>query len=171
MAAPAIQVLGDSAFLCVFPPPATLARQQQVWAAAAALEGDPGVVDVVPGMNNLMLVFDPLQADADALFVRLTDIWSTLADAPAQAVARVVEIPVRYGGEDGPDLNAVAAHAGLHPDEVIARHSGADYCVYCLGFQPGFAYLGGLDPQLATPRRQRATPRRAIYCSSASRRT
>ncbi len=63
-------------------------------------------------------------------------------------------MPVVYGGEFGIDLEAVAERAELTPEEVIARHSGADYRVYMLGFLPGFTYLGGLDPKLATPRRQ-----------------
>ncbi|HLO67907.1 MAG TPA: 5-oxoprolinase subunit PxpB, partial [Holophaga sp.] len=58
----------------------------------------------------------------------------------------------RYGGEDGPDLEAVARHCGLAPEEVARRHAGATYRVHFLGFAPGFPYLGGLDPALAAPR-------------------
>ena len=58
---------------------------------------------------------------------------------------RILEIPVCYGGEYGPDLEAIAANAGLSPEEVIRIHSSQDYLIYMLGFLPGFAYLGGLD--------------------------
>ena len=58
-----------------------------------------------------------------------------------------------YGGEHGPDLQVVADHAGLSVEEVVRRHAGAEYVVFFIGFQPGFAYLGGLDPTLHTPRR------------------
>jgi biotin-dependent carboxylase-like uncharacterized protein len=68
-----------------------------------------------------------------------------------------VEIPVCYGGEYGPDLDGVAAHSGLSAAEVIARHERAEYLVHAIGFSPGFPYLGGLPPELATPRR--TTPR------------
>jgi KipI family sensor histidine kinase inhibitor len=73
---------------------------------------------------------------------------------------RWVEIPMCYGGKFGPDLAAVAAHTGLSEAEVIRRHSAGSYRVFLLGFVPGFAYLGGLDPQLATPRRE--TPRARV---------
>ena len=65
---------------------------------------------------------------------------------------RLVEIPVRYGREFGPDLEDVARHTGLTPERVIEMHSEAEYLVYFLGFAPGFSYLGGLPPELATPR-------------------
>jgi KipI family sensor histidine kinase inhibitor len=70
-----------------------------------------------------------------------------------EARPRTIEIPVSYGGDAGPDLTTVARHCGLSEHDVIERHAGGDYTVYCLGFQPGFAYLGGLDDTLATPRR------------------
>jgi len=66
---------------------------------------------------------------------------------------QTVEIPVEYGGEAGPDLAAVATHTGLSVDEVVARHAAGEYVVFFIGFQPGFAYLGGLDASLHTPRR------------------
>ena len=73
-------------------------------------------------------------------------------------------IPVEYGGAAGPDLAAVAAHTGLSADEVVARHAGGEYVVFFVGFQPGFAYLGGLDPALHTPRR--AAPRLEVPAGS-----
>lgn len=79
-------------------------------------------------------------------------------------VARVVEIPVRYGGEDGPDLDAVAEWAGCSPDEVIARHASREYRVYMLGFVGGFAYLGSVDPSIAAPRHR--TPRERVPVGS-----
>jgi KipI family sensor histidine kinase inhibitor len=63
-----------------------------------------------------------------------------------------MEIPVSYGGEFGPDLADVARHTGLTPERVVEMHAGAEYLVYFLGFAPGFAYLGGLPPELTTPR-------------------
>lgn len=77
---------------------------------------------------------------------------------------RTVEIPVRYGGDDGPDLAAVAAHCGLSPAEVVARHVAGTYTVAMLGFAPGFPYLVGLDQALATPRR--ADPRTRVAAGS-----
>jgi KipI family sensor histidine kinase inhibitor len=75
-----------------------------------------------------------------------------------------IDIPVRYGGADGPDLAALAKQVGMSVDEVVKRHTQAEYIVFFLGFQPGFAYLGGLDPALHAPRR--ADPRLEVPAGS-----
>ena len=75
-----------------------------------------------------------------------------LAAVPAAAPRRVVQVPVCYGGELGPDLEEVAHLAGLTPDQVMALHAGPVYRVYLIGFTPGFPFLGGMDPRLACPR-------------------
>ncbi len=142
--------LGDNALLCSFAPPATLATQARVWSVARAAHAWPHVIEVVPGMNNLTLVFDPVKADAAALAAQLEAAWQ--APESGAAEGNLVEIPVLYGGEAGPDLEAVARHTGLSCAEVIARHTAGEYVVFFLGFQPGFAYLGGLDASLHTPR-------------------
>lgn len=67
--------------------------------------------------------------------------------------ARIVEIPVCYEGEFGPDLDYVAEHNGLTPDEVINIHSSGSYLVYMIGFAPGFPFIGGMSEQIAAPRR------------------
>jgi 5-oxoprolinase (ATP-hydrolysing) subunit B len=161
-ALPRLHALGDAALLCELPPPARLAVQQKIWALAAQAVEWSGVGEVLPGMNNLTLMFDPAATDAQALGARVLELWPALE---ASAVAgREVRIPVAYGGDDGPDLADVAAHTGLAPDEVVRRHCAGEYTVYLLGFLPGFAFLGGLAPALATPRR--AEPRTAVPARS-----
>ena len=162
MTQPVIQALGEAALMLNTRSQATLKCQQRIWALAAEAALWPHVLDVVPGMNNLTLLFDPLTADADALATQLQTAWN--AGSAVQKAGRLVEIPVTYGGEFGPDLHVVAAHSGLSAAEVVRRHSTAEYLVYFLGFQPGFAYLGGLDPQLATPRR--SEPRLSVPAGS-----
>ena len=76
----------------------------------------------------------------------------------------VVEVPTVYGGEFGPDLSFVASHNHLSEAEVISIHGGTDYLVYMLGFIPGFTYLGGMDPRIATPRL--SSPRTLIPAGS-----
>jgi len=122
----------------------------------------PHVVEVVPGMNNLTIVFDPLEADYETLAAQLESGWDA-AETPDMDSAEI-EIPVRYGGADGPDLAALAQHTGLSVDDVVKRHTQTEYVVFFLGFQPGFAYLGGLDPALAMPRR--AEPRLEVPAGS-----
>ena len=69
---------------------------------------------------------------------------------PAAVSGRTIEVPVAYGGDAGPDLEDVAAYAGLSSEQVTARHSSVDYRVYMLGFLPGFAYMGLVPPEIAT---------------------
>ncbi|HEX2010691.1 MAG TPA: 5-oxoprolinase subunit PxpB, partial [Roseateles sp.] len=77
-----------------------------------------------------------------------------------QAAPRAIEIPVCYGGDYGPDLEDVAQRCGLSSERVIALHLESAHRVYMLGFAPGFPFIGGLNPQLAMPRR--TTPRTHI---------
>ena len=159
---PRLHLLGDAALLCELPAPATLVQQQRIWALAALARQWPGVGEVLPGMNNLTLTFDPTAIDLDALTAQVLGAWPKLSVKSIEG--RLVEIPVAYGGEHGPDLADVAAHTGFTPAEVVRRHSAGEYVVYLLGFLPGFAFMGGLAPELATPRR--AEPRTAVPARS-----
>ena len=129
---------------------------------AGRLQQEAGLIDVVPGMNNLTAIFDPERASGDALLTAMKHHWNS-ATRDKQA-GRKIQIPVRYGGIDGPDLEFVARHTGLTPEAVIAAHSAAQYAVYFLGFQPGFAYMGGLPEVLFTPRL--AEPRLSVPAGS-----
>ena len=162
MTALALHPLGEAALCCTVPPPVSLEQQQRLWQLAASLGRLPVVQSLTPGMNNLMLSFDPLATDVEALQATVQALWAQ--PARALRLGRRVDIPVRYGGEGGPDLAAVAAHCGLSPAEVVRRHAAAEYVVYFIGFQPGFAYLGGLDASLHTPRR--GEPRLAVPAGS-----
>ncbi|SCK11889.1 5-oxoprolinase subunit PxpB [Vogesella sp. LIG4] len=155
-------LLGERAVVLNSPPPATLACQRRIWWLADTLRTQGDFIDIVPGMNNLTVILDPARHDGAAVLDQLMALWQQASSAVLPQ--RRVNIPVHYGGEHGPDLAAVAAHCGLSEQEVIARHSAARYTVFFLGFQPGFAYLGGLPPALATPRR--AEPRLAVPAGS-----
>ena len=113
----------------------------------------PGqVLEVVPSYASLLVIFDPLAVPRARLARRLEALAREITGAVAEPPRRVVQVPVCYGGELGPDLAEVARLTGLSPEDVVARHSAPVYRVYLLGFTPGFPYLGGLDPRLACPR-------------------
>lgn len=150
-----IQSLGETALVLECNEPVSLATQQRIWQLADRWRGQPGICEAVPGMNNVLLEYAPECWQYETLAAALQDQWAGLQ--PQAVSGRLLEIPVRYGGEWGPDLAVVAAHCGLSPAEVIRLHSQAEYQVYFLGFMPGFAYLAGLPAALTTPRR--ATPR------------
>ena len=162
------QALGERAVLLDFPgAPAHLELQRRLWRLREQLlDAGDVVVDCVPGMGNLSWVFDPDRLDGEAASARLLQLWQAQLEQPLAPLdtGRLVEIPVHYGGEAGPDLAAVAHHHGLSPREVVRLHSEADYRVFFLGFLPGFAYLDGLPTALHTPRL--ASPRVAVPAGS-----
>jgi inhibitor of KinA len=120
---------------------------------AHGLEGlaIPGLIDIVPAYTTVMVSFDPRLVDPADLSPQIERLARD-ASASEQPIGRRVTIPIAYGGSFGPDLGDVAAHAGLSPDEVIARHAGGEYLVGVMGFAPGWSYLLGLPPELAMPR-------------------
>lgn len=142
--------------------PVTLENQQRIWALGSSFHERSGIREIVPGMNNLTLQFDESILDGTALLQELQHGWENVA-VIAQS-GRLIEIPVRYGGEWGPDLSDIAAHTGLSPQEIVRIHSEAEYTVFFIGFQPGFAYLGGMPAELTTPRR--SSPRQAVPAGS-----
>ena len=103
-------------------------------------------------MNNLMLAFARPPRDIAALRDRLVAAWD--AARPMTLQGRVIELPVIYGGEHGPHMADVVAHTGLRIDDIVELHSAPVYQVYALGSHPGYCYLGGMDPRIATPRRK-----------------
>jgi inhibitor of KinA len=167
-----IEPLGDSALIVrvvdEFQPDTSLA------AALAALRhleaaAIPGVIELAPAYTTIGVFFDPARIESatadnspfDILAAKIQSVLnaSAFADETASA-ATAVEIPVCYDREFAADLAEVARHAGLSEDEVVRRHSSASYRVSCVGFTPGFPFLSGLPPKLATPRR--ASPRKEI---------
>jgi len=147
-----VRMAGDAAVVVEFEPLIDPNINAQVVAIGVAVQeaGFPGVLDVVPGYSTVTVYFDPLHIDFDRL-------WSYLEKLAAVSVsdtgpAREVVVPVRYGGEFGPDLGEVAAFAGSSVDEVIQLHTSKLYRVYMVGFLPGFPYLGTVDPLIAMPR-------------------
>jgi len=121
------------------------------------------VRNVNPAYCSVLVTFDVAQA-THAEIERVLAGYLERLEAVALPPPHLVEIPVHYGGMHGPDLEAVAAHCGLEPAEVIQRHAAGRYLVDFLGFSPGFAYLSGLDARLATPRLE--VPRRRVPAGS-----
>ena len=125
-----------------------------------------GVEELVPTYRSLLVQYDLHKVAYEDVAARLEE-FAKVAESPADTVPRgnvVVHIPMAYGGEFGPDLEAVADHNGLSSQEVIDIHSGTGYRVFMLGFAPGFPYLGGMDERIACPRLQ--TPRIRVAAGS-----
>lgn len=160
-----ITIAGDSALNVEFKQEISPEISGLVHSCARMLEEHPieGVIECIPTICSLMVCYNPQIISYEALCAclqtRLKDITGT-----AQETRRIVEIPVCYGGEFGPDIDFVAEHAQLSVPDVIRIHAGVDYLIDMLGFMPGFAYLGGLDKRLHTPRLQ--SPRTCIEAGS-----
>ena len=149
---------------------------RKVLAAKRGLEAAqiPGAIEIAPAYTTVALFYDPVRAiDAGApvenifgwVEQRIRKALSEMEEIHAdQVTGSLVEIPVCYETEFAIDLEEVAQRAGLHRKEVVNLHCGADYRVHCLGFTPGFPFLGGLPRKLATPRRD--VPRKEIVAGS-----
>ena len=128
-------------------------NREVVNALAAIRRADiSGVCELVPTYTSICIHYDPEVLSYEALRNALKLVKADPVEEKSDQEERVVEIPVCYGGEYGPDLEFVAEHNGLTAEEVVRRHSNGQYLVYMLGFLPGFAYMGGMDKTIACPR-------------------
>ena len=123
-----------------------------------------GITELVPTYCALLIQYDAMLYSYSDICNLMEPLLEASATDDANERVTVVEIPTVYGGEFGPDLGFVASHNNLSEDEVVSIHSGTDYLVYMLGFIPGFTYLGGMDPRIATPRL--SSPRTLIPAGS-----
>ena len=132
--------------------------QQRLWSLSQSLDAVtkwPGVTETVLGINNLLLIFDPLVLHPDLARERLLAQW--LASPPMVGSGRELELDMLYGGSAGDDLSATALALGMDVDELVYLHSSPVYTVAATSSMPGFAFLSGLPSRLHIPRRQ--TPR------------
>lgn len=160
---PSITPLGDAALLLTFGHAVDRALAARVRSAAERIRSahHAGVTDVVPAYTTVAVYFDPAHTSMRALTATLAGVCAEnpgdVTGAEPAMTARMIEIPVWY---DGADIGDVAVATGLSVREVIERHSAPSYYAYLLGFVPGFAYLGDLDPALVLPRR--VNPRQRV---------
>ena len=140
------------------------AVSNQVHGLAALLRDQSIFTEIMPGYDSLVASFDLAElSEADAKD-RVAEALSRLSASKTGESGQLIEIPVNYGGEDGPDLETLSAAIGKSPEEVIQLHSGREYRVCMMGFIPGFAFLSEVDPVLQHPRHE--TPRAVVPAGS-----
>lgn len=132
------------------------------------------LVEFIPAFTTVTLYYDPIRIiESNKPFqntlpykIICSEIEHMLSQLTIgeQSDSRIVDIPVCYGGEFGPDIEEVVDHNHMSTEEVITKHSNGDYLVYMIGFAPGFPYIGGMSPDIATPRRE--SPRLKIPAGS-----
>lgn len=154
--------LGDDALLVTYSQTISWEVGVRVRAAARRIRelNLPSVIDVVPAYTTLAVYFDSSTITFETMVEQVTPIVRA-KEVQAEESTSLIEVPVYY---DGPDLTEVAERTGLSVEEVIRKHSDRSYRAYATGFQPGFAYLGELDPALVLPRR--AEPRLRVRAGS-----
>ncbi|GIO65817.1 5-oxoprolinase subunit PxpB [Paenibacillus cookii] len=168
-----IEPLGETALLIQFGEKIDEGVNRQVQAAVSLLEASPfpGFVECIPSFAAVAVYYDPFRLDRSpgegTAFEHVRSlVQNRLKQIGVHAERKrdVIDIPVCYGGEHGPDLAYVAELNGLDEAEVVSIHSGRDYLVYALGFAPGFPYLGGMPASISAPRK--GTPRLSIPAGS-----
>lgn len=165
-----IEAFGDAAVLVTLGGTPDTGPHRRARALAGAVEarraGGVRVGRAVAAQTGVLVPFDPLELDARDARALVADLLAAIEEGaeagtehPAADPVRLHEIPVRYGGEDGPDLEATADLLGLTPRELVEVHAGSTYEVLFLGFAPGFGYLGPLPEALQAPRLETPRPR------------
>ncbi len=159
------QTASDQSLLVYFGQEITLEASQRVMKLLWLLQSKPvkGIRNLHPAYTSLLVEFDVLTLRQDELEVILRRYLDRIEDVRLPE-PRLLEIPVCYGGDFGPDLEDLSSMHGITPSRAIELHTSAAYTVFFLGFVPGFAYLGGLPKELATPRL--SSPRRNVPAGS-----
>ncbi|MCQ0969624.1 allophanate hydrolase subunit 1 [Paracoccus sp. TK19116] len=164
MDTPRITPVADRAILVVFADDITEAAHEAVLRLDAALQDSaaPGIVETVPAFVSLLIVFDPIRTDHNAVagLVRA----SLSRPAARTASPQIHDIAVCYDGDLAPDLDDVARLAGMSRDAAIAAHLAGDYSIFMYGFAPGYAYMAGVPESLRLDRKQSA--RRGVPAGS-----
>jgi len=149
---PKISLLGTTGLLFEAPCDMDLHTQRRIWWLADQVEKWPCIKEAVPGMSNLMLIFLEPPNNLRSVQSDLLAAWNNAQELMIEG--RIVELPVTYGGKFGPHMADVIAYTQLTMDEIIKIHTEPLYTVFALGSHPGYCYLGGMNPRIATPRRK-----------------
>ena len=150
-----ISDIGEAGLQFQLAGPTDIENQEKIWRMARSYGDWTGVTNVIAGVNNIVVLFDPGQTDAGRVSRDLAAAWAS--PAAVKLNRTTFHVPVQYGGAAGKDLEEIADSTMLSVDDVIKCHAAGQYVVMAVGAYPGFGFLGGLDVRLATPRR--ATPR------------
>ena len=146
-------VAGDSAVCVEFGNEISPEINKKIRAFKIAVEKSdiPGMVETVPTYRSLLVHYHPEVIGFKALTEEFDKLMGSLSSIPIPPPT-VIEIPVLYGGEMGPDIENVAEHNHKTVEEVIKIHTSEEYLIYMIGFIAGFPYLGGMSKEIATPR-------------------
>lgn len=162
---PRLRIAGDCGLLVEYGDEIDPDVNRKVRSMTLLMKSEPpaGIIETVPSYRSILVRYDPSITTPDRLLAAVAGLEERSAQIEIPP-PRVIEIPVCYGGELGPDIEHVAAVNGLSVAEVVERHARPEYLIYMVGFTPGFPFLGGLDTELHTPRLE--TPRKLVPAGS-----
>ena len=162
---PVCRLAGDTGLIVEFGETIDPDINKKVRTMAAAVKNrkPDGIIEIIPTYRSLLFIYDPVQIQPRQLMALIEELESTI-DTVGEHSVQMIEIPVCYGGDFGPDMENVKASSNLSTEEVIRLHSQPEYPIYMVGFTPGFPFLGGLDERLFTPRL--TTPRLVVPAGS-----
>lgn len=157
-----IEIAGENALIIYFSEQVSAEASAQIQAMTTALAPLIGqsIIDLIPSYASLLVIYDDDHYDYYAMQSLIMHKSQVLANQLKAGEGKLVTLPVYYGLDAAPDLAELAQNAGLSIEEVIAIHQEQVYQAYAIGFAPGFAFLGEVDPRIAAPRK--ATPRKAV---------
>jgi KipI family sensor histidine kinase inhibitor len=158
-------LMGDRGLLLEFGDEISPEVNEKVRRMALAIQAESieGMIETVPTYRSLLVLYNPLILPADELKKRLIRLEEELKQTSFPD-PKLTKIPVLYGGAYGPDLEGVARHHQISPEEVVRLHCSKPYFIYMIGFMPGFPYMGELPDTLITPRLK--TPRLSVPAGS-----
>lgn len=159
--AASIEIAGENALIVYFKQENLTEANRKVSQLASALNPSPDnhIIELIPSYISLLIIFDPLNTDYWAIKALVTSSLSSEQQTLSNN-SKIIDIPVFYSTETGPELYYIAKQAKLSVEEVIHIHQQETYQVFALGFAPGFAFLGEVDKRIATPRL--TTPRKKV---------
>jgi inhibitor of KinA len=162
---PRFLLAGDRGLLVEFGASIDPKINQKVRQIFLSLEKTPidGVFEIIPTYRSILIFYNPLLSNPERLKQEIVEREHSL-DKWEIPPPEIIEIPVCYGDDFGPDLTFVAQHNNLTPEEVIQIHTSGTYLIYMIGFTPGFPFLGGLSEKLFTPRLE--NPRQLVPAGS-----
>lgn len=159
---PKIAVAGENSLIIYFSDRPSSALSSLIVHTSEHLNHQFGewLIDLVPSYTSLLVIYDPLLTDHHQVRRAIRHAIQQSPASTYHSEGHTIELPVYYSVESGPDLTRLAEAAQISTEEVIAIHGQTDYLVYTIGFAPGFAYLGEVDPRIAAPRL--TTPRTRV---------
>ncbi len=162
MLEPILHSAGENALILYLGEQTSPEVSGRVQAAAVAIEAALGdqLIDLVPSYASLLIIYDAMATDHLSVSTRIRQAMKSLTTLSTDQQTNTVVLPVYYAPESGEDLTAIASRANITIEEVIELHTALEYRVYAIGFAPGFAYLGEVDPRIAAPRL--STPRAKV---------